>query len=103
MSHKVVIFGGGGIGRAVGFFLARHGVVDELRLIDANPRNVEEAADFLRPLEGGGVEIATRVDDLPGPRSSTPSSRAPTSSSTACPATWRSRWRGSPAGSANIT
>lgn len=67
MSHKVVIFGGGGIGRAVGFFLARHGVVDELRLIDANPRNVEEAADFLRPLEGGGVAIATRVDDLSRP------------------------------------
>lgn len=67
MSHKVVIFGAGGIGRAVGFFLARHGVVDEIGLIDANQRNVEEAAAFLRPLEGGGVTITTQVGDLARP------------------------------------
>lgn len=63
MSHKVVIFGGGGIGRAVGFFLARHGVVDEIRILDANRRNVEEAAEFLRPVVGAGVKVETRVDD----------------------------------------
>lgn len=69
MSHKVLIFGGGGIGRAVGFFLARHGVVDEIRIVDASPRNLEEAAGFLRPVVGGGVKIDTRVHDLaqPGP------------------------------------
>ena len=63
MSHKVVIFGGGGIGRAVGFFLARHGVVDEIRILDANRRNVEEAAEFLRPVVGAGIKVETRVDD----------------------------------------
>lgn len=69
MSHKVSIFGGGGIGRAVGFFLARHGVVDEIRILDANQRSVEEAADFLRPKVGSGIKIETRVADLAQPDS----------------------------------
>lgn len=69
MSHKVVIFGGGGIGRAVGFFLARHGVVDEIRILDANRRNAEEAAEFLRPVVKGEVKVETRVDDLSVPGS----------------------------------
>ena len=69
MSHKVVIFGGGGIGRAVGFFLARHGVVDEIRILDASRQNVEEAAEFLRPVVKGEVKVETRVDDLQNPGS----------------------------------
>ncbi len=67
MSHKVVIFGGGGIGRAVGFFLARHGVVEEIRILDANRRNLEEAAEFLRPVVRDEVKVETRVDDLSEP------------------------------------
>ena len=63
---RVALAGAGGVGRAIGFALARLGA-DELRLFDLDPQKAEALADAIRAVHGHTViRISESVEEAAG-------------------------------------